>query len=73
VVKRGQIQAAIPFMMPRNVELYPVSPADFQKIYQAAAAGALFVRVDSPEGEQIAVTRIWPDPHDQQRITLFLG
>lgn len=73
IVKRAQIQAAIPFMMPRNVELYPLSQTEIVNIHRAAAEGALFVRVDSPEGEQIRVTRIWPDPHDPQRITLFLG
>jgi hypothetical protein len=72
VVKQTQIQKAIPLMMPKNVELYPVSPEDGLQIRQAAAAGALFVRVDTPEGEQLRVTRIWPDPHDSRRITLFL-
>lgn len=73
VVKRTQIQPAIPLMMPRSVELFGLSLGEAMQIRQAAAGGALFVRVDSPEGEQIAVTRIWPDPHDQTRITLFLA
>ncbi|MGE5673621.1 MAG: hypothetical protein ACM3XM_06990 [Mycobacterium leprae] len=73
VVKQEQIQKAIPFMMPRSVELYPVGGPEGQAIRQAAAVGALFVRVDRPDGEQIPVKKIWPDPHDPQRITLLLG
>jgi|GEM_PF-4064616 len=73
VVKQTQIQQAIPFMMPKNVELFPVSPEEALRIGQAAAIGELFVRVDSPEGEQLRVTRIWPDPHDPRRVTLFLA
>jgi hypothetical protein len=73
VVPRDQIQKAIPLMMPKNVELFPVSPEDGQQIWQAAQAGALFVRVDTADGEQLRVTRIWPDPHDPRRITLFLA
>ncbi|HWI50714.1 MAG TPA: hypothetical protein VNT01_01065 [Symbiobacteriaceae bacterium] len=73
VVKQAQIQKAIPFMMPKNVELFPLSQEEVLQIHRAAAAGELFVRVDTPEGEQVRVTRIWPDPHDPRRITLFLG
>lgn len=73
VVKKSQIQAAIPFMAPTSVELYPVAPEEGWQVRQAASTGSLFVRVDSPEGEQLRVTRIWPDPHDPRRITLFLA
>ncbi len=72
IVKRAQIQE-IPLLMPKNVELYPLSPEESLQIRQAAAAGQLLVRVDSPEGEQLRVTRVWPDPHDSRRITLFLA
>lgn len=73
VVKQTQIQPAIPLMMPKNVELFPVSPEEGLQIRQAGAEGALFVRVDTPDGQQLRVTRIWPDPHDPRRITLFLA
>jgi hypothetical protein len=73
VVKKSQINPAIPFMAPKNVEIYPVSSEEGIDIRQAEAKGELFVRVDTPDGEQLRVTRIWPDPHEPRRITLFLA
>lgn len=72
VVKGAQIQE-IPLLMPKNVELFPLSMEEAMAIRQAAATGELYVRVDTADGEQLRVTKIWPDPHDPRRCTLFLS
>ena len=71
VVQSKQIQE-IPMLMPKNVELWNLAPAEQMKIREAFSQGELYVRKDSPEGERLPVVKLWPDPHNPARITLFL-
>lgn len=71
VVDSKQVQE-IPMLMPKNVELWNLSMEESMRIRQAAAQAALYVRLDSPEGQQLQVVRLWADPHNPARITLFL-
>ncbi len=60
-----------PPLMPRQVEK-KLEPEELAKVRQAALAGDLYVRLDSPDGERIAVENLWFNPHDQNRITFVL-
>ena len=71
VVASKQIQE-IPMLMPKNVELWNLSPEEQAQIRQAFSAGELYVRRDTADGERLQVVRLWPDPHSPARITLFL-
>ena len=62
VVQSKQIQE-IPMLMPKNVELWNLAPAEQLKIREAFSQGELYVR---------KVVKLWPDPHNPARITLFL-
>ena len=60
-----------PPLMPRQVEK-KLEPAELAQVREAARAGDLYVRLDSPEGERIQVENLWFNPHDQSRITFIL-
>lgn len=72
VVESERIQY-IPIMMPKNVEVYDLSPDEARLIRQAYQQGEFFVRLDTPDGPRLSVERIWPDPHDPTRMVIFLG
>jgi len=60
-----------PPLMPRQVEK-KLEPGGVARVREAALAGDLYVRLDTPEGERIAVENLWFNPHDQTRITFIL-
>jgi len=60
-----------PPLMPRQVEK-KMEPEELALVRQAARAGELFVRLDTPDGERIQVENLWFNPHDQSRITFIL-
>lgn len=72
VIDSSKIQE-IPIVMPKHIELWDITPEQAMAIREFAANGTLFVRLDTPDGERLAVTRIWPDPHDMRRVTLYLA
>ena len=61
-----------PPLMPRQVEV-KVEAAQVAEVRKAASEGALFVRLDSPDGERLPVKNLWFNPHDQTRITCILS
>ncbi|MDA8346608.1 MAG: hypothetical protein M0Z66_14195 [Thermaerobacter sp.] len=61
-----------PPLMPRQVEV-KVELAQVAEVRQAAAGGALYVRLDTPDGERLQVKDLWFNPHDQTRITCILS
>ncbi len=71
VVDSRQIQS-VPGLVPRHVELAGLSPREVRAIHDAHHADALYARLDRPDGDEVEVKRIWQDPHDPGRITLYL-
>ncbi len=61
-----------PPLMPRQVEV-KVEPDEVAEVRSAAAAGDLFVRMDTPDGERVQVANLWFNPHDHTRITCILA
>ncbi len=60
-----------PPLMPRQVEK-KLEPEELALVRQAARAGDLYIRLDTPDGERIQVENLWFNPHDQSRITFIL-
>lgn len=60
-----------PPLMPRQVEVH-LTADEAREVRSAAQRGELFVRMDTPEGERVAVQNLWVNPHDPQRMTFIL-
>lgn len=71
VVQSKWVQG-FPPLMPRQVEV-KVEPQEVAEVRAAAAAGDLFVRMDTPDGERVQVANLWFNPHDHTRITCILA
>lgn len=61
-----------PPLMPRQVEI-KVEPHEVAEVRTAASSGALYVRMDTPDGERVQVANLWFNPHDHTRITCILA
>lgn len=71
VIDSRQIQS-VPGLMPRNVQARDLTLQQAQAVHTAYQADALYARLDRSNGARLEVKRIWQDPHDAGRITLFL-
>lgn len=63
----------IPLVMPRNVELWGLSPDVVRQARQAFQQGSLYVRLDGPTGPLAQVLNLWPNPHEAGQVVLFLS